>query len=211
MKLYKKIKGYPGSAKVPEIIKQQDEYYYSEQPNLYPEFWEELKIGKVLLTSKDGVDIETNTQVFLVDDKLNIHPIVIDERYANSDSIFFTDVNKATEYINSLIEISIVNEVIKGENIPLYGCLITNSYQLGDTTSLALWKRMRQTNTKPSDKWKYFRTKDEREEYIHYNSFIYTRNTIKELFDWSEYRKEKSAKSSKAAWNMIIDKLKELL
>jgi len=211
MKLYKKIKSYPNSNKVPEIIKQSDSCYYSEQPNLYPEFWEELKVGKVLLTSKDGVDIETNTQVFLVDDKLNIHPMVIDERYANSSAIFFTDINKATEYITSLIEISIVNEVIKGENIPLYGCLITNSYQLGETTSLALWKRMNQTHSKPSEKWKYFRTKDERRVYIDYNSFIYTRNTIKDLYNWSEYRKEKSANSSKAAWNMIIDKLKELL
>jgi hypothetical protein len=37
------------------------------------------------------------------------------------------------------------------------------------------------------------------------------KNTLKELFDWCEYRQEKSANSSKAAWNMIIDKLKELL
>jgi hypothetical protein len=37
------------------------------------------------------------------------------------------------------------------------------------------------------------------------------KDTLKELFDWCEYRQEKSANSSKAAWNMIIDKLKELL
>lgn len=37
------------------------------------------------------------------------------------------------------------------------------------------------------------------------------KNTLKELFDWCEYRQEKSANSSKAAWNMIIDKLKELV
>ena len=163
MKLYKKIKHYPNSNRIPEIIKQQDEYYYSEQPNLYPEFWEELKIGKVLLKSKDGVDIETNTQVFLVDDKFNIHSTIINEMYANSDGIFFKDYNKATEYINSLIEIPIVNEIIKGENIPLYSCLITNSYQLAETTSLVLWKRMKQTHSKPSEKWKYFRTKEERD------------------------------------------------
>ena len=211
MKLYKKIKPYPNSNKIPEIIKQYDEYYYSEQPNLFTEFWEELKVGKVLLTSQDGVEIETNTQVFLVDDKFNIHSIVIDERYANSTNIFFKEYEKAKQYIDSLIDVSIVNEVIKGENIVLYGCLITNSYQLGETTSLALWKRMKQTHSKLSEKWKYFRTKEEREEYIYYNSMIYTRNAIKDLLNWSEYRQEKSANSSKAAWNMIIDKLKELL
>jgi hypothetical protein len=37
------------------------------------------------------------------------------------------------------------------------------------------------------------------------------KDTLKELFNWCEYRQEKSANSSKAAWNMIIDKLKELV
>lgn len=205
MKLYRKIKPYPNSNTIPEIIKAYDEHYYTQQPQLHPDFWEELKVGKLLFTSKDDVEIENNTQVFLVDDKLNIHPIVVDERYANSDGIFFKYFKKAQEYITSLIQISIVNEVINGENIPLYGCLITNSHQLCETTSLALWKRMNVT-PKPSDKWKYFRTKEERAEYIKMNEFIYNRKTIQELNKYVI-----SCNTERGTLDIIINKLQQLM
>lgn len=53
----------------------------------------------------------------------------------------------------------------------------------------------------------YFFTPEEFEQFKR----EFGKDTLKELFDWCEYRQEKSANSSKAAWNMIIDKLKELL
>lgn len=185
MKRYKLIKEYPNSPELGTVVLSVESEFYSIKPDNYPEFWKEFIPEKSFIT-EDGVIITEGDKIWIVESNLNINNrIFISDLYIydNIRKIFST-IEKAKEYVVSLIELSIENETIKGEDIILYTLLIDKAnYIIGETTtSLNLFIRDKTKSTIRSDKWKYFRTREERDNYLYNKIKIFSRDDIREMF-----------------------------
>lgn len=185
MKRYKLIKEYPNSPKLGSIILNINSEFYSIKPDNYPEFWQEF-IPEKSFISEDGVTITEGDKIWVVESNLSINNrIFISDLYIH-DNIrkIFSTIEKAKEYVIFLIELPIENETIKGEDIVLYTLLLDRAnYMIGETTtSLKLFTRDKTKSTIRSNKWKYFRTEKERDDYLYNKVKIFSRDDVKEMF-----------------------------
>lgn len=173
---YQLKKVYPGSPELGFIVNETMSEYYTYEPEKWLQFWEKIPISDVLFISEDGEKVKKGQTVYYIDAYGNIasilaHPTINQLKYK-----YFTNYLKASEYIIKSINLKIENETIVSENIILYGVLTKGDWQLCETNSYKLFYRL----TPQSTCWKYFRTKEEREEYIFKNK---PRFSFKDILD----------------------------
>lgn len=185
MKRYKLIKEYPNSPKLGTVLLSIESEFYTIKPDNYPEFWQEFTPEKSFVTT-DGTIIIEGDKFWLVDNKLNIfNRVFISDLYFNQNEYkHFSTIEKAKEYIISQIELPIENEIIKGEDVILYTLLVDKSnWMIGENSnSLKIFIRKKTKSVPTSDKWKYFRTEEERDNYLYNKIKIFSRDDIKEMF-----------------------------
>jgi len=148
---------------------------YNWNPALYPELFEKIE-SKTFIT-EDGFQIESYDEVYIVNSQWEIRQM----RYYYSDESMpvFKHRQSAEEYVIDNICIKIENEIITGENIPLYSVCATSAWEINNsTTSLQLFQRLQRTS-KPSEHWKFFRTEAERDWYIDEYRPLYSKNDIR--------------------------------
>lgn len=176
MKAFKLIKEYPGSRELGYLLVDTSCFYSTIQPEKYPHLWKEVTITDYITTS-DGVVKYTSEIVWYIDNK-TVRYTYVSEYSAINNIEYYSTSEIAHEILYSLIELQIENELIKGEDIPLYGVLHSNEshWQTHETTSYEIWKR-----DKRSDRWKYFRSENERKEYSEWNKPMFTKSDLLEI------------------------------
>ena len=179
MKGYKLIKEYPGSPELGIEIYPSQSNFYSIHPERYPDLWEKFETGDCIL-SEEGNYIKPGERVYYIYRKSVISGINNSYFVNHSNSKLFSTDCKALEYLNSQIEIQIENEIIKGEDITLYGTCDGNGGGILTTSSYEMWKR----NTPYSEKWHWFRTEEERDSYRELHEYKYSKL---DLFQLTKY------------------------
>lgn len=176
MKAFKLIKEYPGSKELGYLLVDTSCFYSAAQPEKYPHLWEEITITDYITTS-DGIIKYTGEIIWYIDNK-NVRYSYVSEYSTINNIEYYSTSELAHEALYSLIELQIENELVKGENIPLYGVLHSTDlhWQTHKTTSYEVWQR-----NKRSDKWKYFRSEDKRKEYIEWNKPMFTKHDLLEI------------------------------
>lgn len=157
---YTLIQEYPGSPKLGTIVTSKDNDYYKHTPYNYPSLWKKNKIGDVVCKSVDGVDLKEGDIAYYQTNSNMIYSTHVTTFHFNSTHLW-ASLEKLEQDLIQKINLNIENEIIKGEDIRLYGVLTTGGWELDEISSKDLFYRY-----KRSEKWKWFRTKEEREEYI---------------------------------------------
>lgn len=172
MKIFKKIKSYPGSDEHPEILKSTNSFYYAIKPEIYPDLYQEVEEKDILkIVTEDGKPISFGDIVYIIIN--NKVTKIIYNRIIESP--IFSSSEAAFNYQLSKIDINTEDGPVKGEYCILYGVLNKADWQLTETDSLKV--EFRKNITSPN--WKYFKTKESREEYIKWNKPIYSLLDIK--------------------------------
>lgn len=163
MKIYELYKEYPESPKLGFIVNSSNSNYYKHHPEKWPEFWKEVKQKEVLCVTYEGDEIRKGDEYYFLQSEGNIVNTTAYHSLEFNNPIF-SKLENAQEYKIKSINLEIENETIKGEDIILYGVCNKANWQTCETTSVKLFYR----NTK-SESWKYFRTPEERENYVFEN------------------------------------------
>jgi len=179
MKLYKLKQTFPGSPDVGKMISAAMHEFYQFKPVDYPHLWEEIEETDTFDTY-DGEKLCVGEKCYYVEN-FNVHTGFVTDK--NDISYFITcgrnaysKKENAEKERDAKINVEIEYETIVGENIPLYGvCISTGTHQLGETTSLKL------TIKRGSPNWRWFRTVEERDNYVDNKRPIYSREDIADI------------------------------
>ena len=168
MKSYKLVKEYPGSPLLGKIIVDTSMEFMAIQPNRYPEFWKEVP-NTVAIKSEDGVDLHEGETCWIFNTNCTVTNFVISKSYLAYDSNrqVFSSKEAAEQYLIDEINIEIEDGIVSGCNIPLYSLLPKSNWDMKETTSLELWKRIKMGRN--ISNWLYFSSKESRDHYIRYN------------------------------------------
>lgn len=158
---YKLIKEYPRSPELGTITNSAMTDYYRLQPEKWKDFWQKIKYGEDVITTADGVSMKVGKSVYFVSETGQIKSLVC---FNGMDlkRTYFSGADKALSYKIDNIKLLIENELILGEDIMLYGVCAKAQWNLMEILSSKLYYR----TTKMSDSWKFFRTIEERNEFI---------------------------------------------
>lgn len=182
MKRYRLIRDYPNSPKLNSTVLSTESEFYSIKPDKYPEFWEEFESEKTFI-SEDGFTVFDCDSIWTIDDKFKLQHRTFTPEYFNYDLTYWKVRENAEKYLESLIEFPIENEIIKGENVILHPVLAHGDWNLGETTTSFKQFVKSKTKSNPgSNKWKFFRTEKERDDYIHDHKPIYSRVNVGNMF-----------------------------
>lgn len=187
MKGYKLIQEYPGSPELGYIIPGISSEMFSIKPHLYPHLWERFESS---LSDKlyDGSIASIGDKVWCINDKSNMNTNlkVLTEFDFPFTRTYFKTQEEAIYFRDLQITIITEDGAVIGENIPIYSLLTKSNWEESETSSLQLYRR-RLIETRPlSDSWKYFKTKEFREEYIKNNKPLYSKNDIIDLLSTTE-------------------------
>jgi hypothetical protein len=174
MKVYKLTKEYPNSPELGFTIYKNSVDFMNISPQQYTEFWSEFDINPQIKTL-DVFDCEIGDVVYVVDG-FNIKETTLDEYSCKIQLKCYKLEEEAKRVISNKINVKIENEHIIGENIKLYGVLVSqgSNWDKKESDSITLSKKT------PSQNWKYFRTKQERDTYIELNKPLYSKKQILE-------------------------------
>ena len=153
---------YPNSPKIGTIINASMSEFYNYKPEIWNKFWKKEKFGEVVLTTEDNVEIKKGDVYFYVSETgIVSHNFA----YNNMDKSkkYYCNWEEANKARIADINIQIENEVIRSEDVTLFGVLIKSNWEEYETSSHKVFYHKR------SESWKYFRTKEERKDYIFEN------------------------------------------
>lgn len=179
MKGYKLIKEYPGSPQLGYILSGVCPEMFSIRPHLYPYLWENYESDK-FDKLHDGSIAYIGDKVWTILDKSSMNPISLTLTEYNFPFTrpYFRTQEEAILYRDLQIIITTEDGALIGENIPIYALLTKGSWEQSETTSLHLYRRELIKERPLSESWKYFKTKENRDNYIKNNKPIYSKNDI---------------------------------
>ena len=167
------VEEYPGCPKLGTIVLPDMNEYYIYNPHLWKKYWKEVMIGEVICTTQDGVEVKGGQDVYIVREKGDTYRLMVTKNYYNTVLILWSTKELADKACIDAINIPIYNNIVTGENVSLYGVLSDSHVQTEVISSKDLFYKC-----KRSDKWKYFKSLELREEYIFENSKRFSYNDI---------------------------------
>jgi len=184
MKGYKLIQPYPGSPQIGYIINATSSEIFSLKPHLYPYLWEKYK-SEAFDKLYDQSIAYVGDKVWCINDKSSMNPVLVTLTELNFpfNRPYFRTQEEAIAYRDLQITIITEDGAVIGENIPIYALLTKGSWEESETTSLHLYRRELIKERPLSDSWKYFKTKEARDNYIRINKPLFSRRDIVELFN----------------------------
>lgn len=177
MKSYKLIKEYPGSPLLGKVITDTSMQFMTIQPTRYPEFWEEIP-NVVAIRSVDGIDLCEGQTCWIFNSNCTVTNFIISKSYlaSGSDRQVFSSREAAEKHLIDEIDIRLEDDIVKGENIPIYSLLPKANWDEKETTSLELWIRMKMGRNTAN--WKYFKSKDARDFFIKNRKPLFSMNDL---------------------------------
>ena len=179
LKKFKLIQKYPGSPEVGYTINSGNSMYYTYEPGLYPHLWEEINCD-ITITTSDGVELGLGEEYYTIYDYEHIKTNNVSEygiqcSLRNSHEKMFSTRKAAEEYLNSSIHLELLDGIVEGENVTIYG-VCDGSFQTSEISSLKMYKKLLggKTTGHISDKWKWFKNENNRSEYIIYHKPIFS-------------------------------------
>ena len=178
---------WPGSPPKGTVISNAMSEYYLFKPEENLHLFEELNLDTTFETA-DGIDIFPGDRYYFIEPyykKIGSY-LLSDPAYLITQKYkIWSTEELAKKELDSLIEIETEDGLVIGQDIPIWGCCISQSpFHLEETTSLALWQRkMKRINSKLNPNWKWFKTEESRSEYM---SSIELKWTKKDLRDTLE-------------------------
>ena len=178
LKKFKLIQEYPGSPELGYTINSGNSMYYAYKPEQYPHLWEEINCDKTI-TTHDGVELELGEEYYWIYDYEQIKANLVSEYgiecSLNIKEKLFSTKLAAEEYLNSSICLELLDGIVEGENVIIYG-VCEGSFQTSEMSSLKMYKKLHggKTTGHISDKWKWFKYEKSRTEYITYHKPIFS-------------------------------------
>ena len=189
MLIYRLKVAYPGSPEIGFTTNGAKNEFYSLKPDQFPHLWDVFESDKVV-TLSDGEIIGIGDEFYTVVGLYIKKWILTEQLIPDFKYVSYKTEQQAHEYLNSLIDIQIENEVIKGENIDLFGvCISDGPWIENKSNSFYQFERIL-AGKSISERWKYFRTEQERYSYIYWNKPIFSREDLNmKGINFGEYNK----------------------
>ena len=179
LKKFKLIQAYPGSPEVGYTINSGNSMYYTYKPEQYPHLWEEINCD-ITIMANDGVLLGLGEEYYTIYDYEHIKTNNVSEygiqcSLRNNHEKMFSTRKAAEEYLNSSICLELLDGIVEGENVTIYG-VCEGSFQTSEMSSLKMHKKLYggKTTGHISDKWKWFKYEKSRTEYITYHKPIFS-------------------------------------
>jgi len=182
MKAYKLIIEYPGSPKLGYTISGTSSEMFSLLPHKFPKLWQEFECEK-FGTLYNGTIAYIGDKVWYILDKSTMNPTyrMLSESDFPFSRLYFKTEEEAIKYRDLQITLIVEDGAVIGENIPIYSLLTKADWKESETTSLHLYRRLLVEERPLSDAWKYFKSKEAREEYLKYNKPKYSLNALRSV------------------------------
>lgn len=178
---------WPGSPHKGTIISDTMHEYYTFKPYENDHLFEELDLNLTCETV-DGVTIFPGDSYYFIDTySWKIKSCILTDPSCDIVQYYkiWSTEELAQNEINSLIELETEDGLIKGHNIPLWGCCISQSpFQLSESTSFSLWqKKMKKPKSIINTNWKWFKSEESRKEFMSSLELRWTKKDLRDILE----------------------------
>lgn len=195
------VQSYPGSPKLGTIVTAAMNEYYEYKPKEWPQFWKAYKLSDVTIITADGVELKMGDTCHILHNNGGISTMILHTLFEDCSNIYST-YEAAIIAKSKNIFLKLEEESVIGEDVKLYGVLAKAEWHLMETTSSQIFYR-----AKPlSEKWKFFTTKEKRDNFIKLNKTFFSVRDISEIF--SECYGELLVNEYEGFYNTLINKVK---